>query len=651
MRLQLHKIATMVVIAAMALSSCSTETTEFDSSDDVVVDKDEILDLESYGYVNLAGITFSVDVEDESFNDETVSEISSSATRSATRSDETTDETTDEAADEAADPADGYFVTITNEDSGEVVFNDTFAVAKTSELLTLKAGYYTLYVCSHSEIPSTAWGQKIYASEEKRLTVGDEAVTEIGSVTCRLATIKTQVAISADMREVFDVDSTETPFTVTLTYGTAEMVYTNDKLYDSTASTEVNEANTGYFAPQDGMEKINITMRGLYNSANANEDPVYQEIEWSQTITGVASGQSRMITIRVDNSESSKVLISFEVQKWSYEETLGVNIFSTSFGLAMAEDTIADPDDEETFESDKNAPVLALSSGSVTDVYQISSSTVDEDSETYSPLYKATLTPQSDSSISLIQVIVSSTNTGLTDSVVAMGYTDLYVPIFNNGVVTSSMSSYITAKEDSSTGAVTLTAKYAGISALYKYAGTHTLKVMATDSEGRTSYTDLAIESAGSAGSGPAPTLTWATGEFGVLTDITNASSMTLVLEVESAAGIDSMVLDIDSDVLVASELEAVGLSTTMDVANPTESVEEGLSTLGIPVGSQVKGQTSLSIDISIFIPMLAGISFDGDAAYTTFNVTVTDANGEVSRSIMLVCYYENEVVVDQVEE
>lgn len=112
------------------------------------------------------------------------------------------------------------------------------------------------------------------------------------------------------------------------------------------------------------------------------------------------------------------------------------------------------------------------------------------------------------------------------------------------------------------------------------------------------------------------------------------ADQMTVLVNITSEAqgGFTDLTIDINSTTLTSDILSGVGIGTNLDLVNPG-SMKLALESLNLPTGSDVKGKTSLSIDISQFVPLL-GIYGAGDHKFV---VTVTDANGTTVRTLHFV--------------
>ncbi len=144
------------------------------------------------------------------------------------------------------------------------------------------------------------------------------------------------------------------------------------------------------------------------------------------------------------------------------------------------------------------------------------------------------------------------------------------------------------------------------------------------------------------------PEITWLGGydfstRYTIYTDAEVAAGAVnpeVALSITSETGITEMLLTIDSETLTEEELAGVGLPQEIDLIaagddyDPNDSNTLGykLEALGLPFGDDVLGQTSLSIDISGFISLLAIVG----PGETNFIISVTDDKGTIVRTIML---------------
>lgn len=104
------------------------------------------------------------------------------------------------------------------------------------------------------------------------------------------------------------------------------------------------------------------------------------------------------------------------------------------------------------------------------------------------------------------------------------------------------------------------------------------------------------------------------------------------MFDVESATGIISFNIHIESGSLSPEELAMVGLAADMDLVNPGD-LADPLVNLGFPVGDDVKGATSCHFDITTFLGLLGVLGPDEHK----FHLTVTDAEGTLECYIGLI--------------
>ncbi len=94
-------------------------------------------------------------------------------------------------------------------------------------------------------------------------------------------------------------------------------------------------------------------------------------------------------------------------------------------------------------------------------------------------------------------------------------------------------------------------------------------------------------------------------------------------VDITSKLPLAHLYVKIDSQTLPPDELATIGLTDNFDLAEPGDLVE-GLTSLGFPYGDKVKGQTSVTFDITQFIPMLTLLG-EGES---NFILTAEDESG-----------------------
>lgn len=107
-----------------------------------------------------------------------------------------------------------------------------------------------------------------------------------------------------------------------------------------------------------------------------------------------------------------------------------------------------------------------------------------------------------------------------------------------------------------------------------------------------------------------------------------------LIIDSEAEGGIIAFEVKIESTSLTPEELKGVDLSDVLDLVNTSsQPYGEALEGLGFP--TNVGGQSHVEFKITGFVPMLAGLD-GGRSATHKFILTVTDANGTTTRTLIL---------------
>lgn len=574
------------ILATIALCiGCDRESVNFDNNSSTNNDG-------AVGYLSISTMSLTVEEDSEVYDDGT----------RATSSTRTT-------------AIDDFYVILVSSDN-DTVYNDTYAtITSLEEPLALAPDVYSLVVTSAVNIPLTAWEIPHYKGAQE-VTIVKNTTTTIESFVCSLDNIKTSVTLAADLNDLFQADSeAEQPLEVTLAIGNSELVY--DRV----------ETRAGYFAAPSESNTLEVTLSGMYNTAAADEAPNYTLIEgWKQTLSDVRAGQWRKIYIKVLNASSGNVEFEITVETWTYDEEIVVDVMSNNY-LLQQEEALDDPENEIT---DPEAPIVTLDGQDITTPFMVTSSLFDFDAETCSKVIKNYITPQEGCTVAALTVEIASDNEALTTMITNAGFEKCRVPL----IATNEASDYITIRTDATTGVVTLTTKYSGMARIYNYAGTHTVKVIATDNLGRTSYTSYTIEVITDEVEGDGPSVVWQGGySFNERYNVSFASYPEVVIDITSTTGITSFEVEITSVTLTEEELEGMKLAKTMDLINPaTDEMASALKSLGFPVGSDLMGSTYIQVDITEFMPALSILG----AGHTDFKLTVGDASGVTSKTIQL---------------
>ena len=587
---------------------------------------------EEVGYIVTSGLSVSV-ADNEIIStttgesSPTKSESSGSEATNLTRSNNTqsaVDSTITKADPSTTEASDDYKVTILNTKTSETM-NYTYADLKKEENQKIPVAPGTYKISAES--PDYAsymtgdyyanWDMPVYAgSVTKNVIKATE--TTVNDLVCSLANIRTSVSLTPDLQSLFlpDDQATEQLPALTVTLSVGE----NSLVYDRAAA---DGEKYGYFKAVEATNTITVELKGAYNKASGDVEPEYVPVKWTREITGCKAGQWRKISIHVTNASQGNIQFQMTVENWVYDQKIDVDVTNL---YAFGEEVI--PDEEL---SDANSPVVALVGHDITQGYTINQNMYNEDLGKWTENLQATITPQSDVSLRSIKLLFTSDNATLLNDLSAAGYTNNTVQIWPQN---SALTSYLLIQDES--GVVKATLKDAGMTKLFNYKGNHTVKFIAVDSKGRTSYTNLKItvSEGGSIVTG-GPTATWVNdrgGQLDVPFQLDPDNLPPVVLEIQSQTGITDFKIEISS-----TNPEFAGLVTTMfstnnlDLINPGSNAEN-LASLGFPTGDRVRNQTSLSFDISQFMSALA--VFSGEH---TFKLQVADAYGQIAKSLILI--------------
>ncbi|MBQ1938824.1 MAG: DUF4493 domain-containing protein [Alistipes sp.] len=525
-----------------------------------------------------------------------------------------------------------YYITVNEKTTGATVWQGTYAEA--AQQISVEPGTYVVSARQSEDgfIEGVAKDAPYYAGQSEDVVVYSKQ-TSTTSVTCKLANILTTVELSADLKAVFkSYDSTsEKRLKTNVSVGTDALVNS----YDFEASS-THSAPKMYFKDLAGLNSatgntMTIVLSGDYYTGDpedlANGTPdasKWKEVKMTKILTNVRAAQWRKISIDIDPNTTGNVKFTFTIESYVYDEEIAVDVTTLSETLAIEEEI---PDDEEN----PAAPNVTIN-GQEELSYTIDSSMYDADAEAWTSFLKVNITPNDNTTVKEVYALVSASDNAellaAVEAQFAKGRIDFYP--------TNAVSDYCNVAADGTT----ITVKGAGMSGLYKYAGTHTISVYTVDSQNRMKHTDLTITvSEGGSTGGAVPTIVWMKNGVDVIDQLhtltsANASSFQCKVDMGSETGFTTLEVDIVSSVLTDEELQGVGLGSHIDLINPTEEQIgslQGLGFLGEGVTS-LKGEKSASFDISGFMGLLYGIFPSSDYCY--FHITVGDANGTTKKSL-----------------
>ena len=593
-------------LAAFALlQGCKKEKIEYSTFEEEITGENGYLCLDSF------------DLQVANYAEE----ISSSSRQAETKAGE---DAAENDFSETVEAPDDYVIRILNKKTSE---EKTFTYAELKQLenqrIPLTPGNYTVSAESADYAPYTSgshyadWEMPVYYGETD-VNIVAKMDSQISELVCRLANVKATAYLTQDLRTLFMSDEEcesqgKEKLSVTLSVAGNSLLY---------GIPEIDSEKAGFFKAVEEDNTIDINLKGQYNKSAADEAPEYIPVDWKASISGCKAGQWRKISIGVTNANDGNIQFQVTVESWAYDEKVNVDIMSM---YAYTEETI--PDEEV---SDKNSPVLSIDGGDISSGYRIENSMFDEVLGKWRENLKLILTPTAGASVKTVEVRVSSDNDDLLAALEEAGYDNGTVSLYPDS---GNLGSYIVT--GSSSDALSFVLNDAGMTAIYSYKGTHKLKIVATDSENRTSYTDFTIECAAGGSVSAGPEILWKSQDGSKTYDFDkryNHDEVEIAISVSTNSAFTGFKVEIISDVLTPEALAGVGLSDKLDLLEPG-SFEEPLKNLGFPVGDQILSTKNVPFDITSFMELITMLNTNG---YCDFKLIVSDESGTTEKTIQL---------------
>ena len=161
-----------------------------------------------------------------------------------------------------------FIVTIRNSEGAQV---GQWTYAKMPELVSLPVGTgYSVSVYSHQQ-EKAAWDAPYFENEPQTFDIKANEITEVGTVTCKMANIKVSIKYSPDLKAAFGDDCKVT-------------VIAND---EGRLEFLPDEIRSGYFQAVEGSSTLVATLSGTIDGSPAEVRTVLSDVE---------AGQHRIIT-------------------------------------------------------------------------------------------------------------------------------------------------------------------------------------------------------------------------------------------------------------------------------------------------------------------------------------------------------------------
>lgn len=601
-----------LLVAAVAVCTTACSLDELNDNGQSSGNKNE-----EVGYLSLGEVLVNDDAETANLN----SQSSHSATRAKS-----------EATGE-------YWIEVIRKDSdGTPKWKGTYADAKANPIPLEPATYIVYAYQDEEKVPeaNVAEDAPYYVGKSEEVKIETKKASST-TVTCKLANIKTTVELSADLKKVFALDLEDNPLQTVVSVGTNDE-NKNTYTYPYT-STHENGPNV-YFLDVAGPNSqvgntMTIVLSGRYftgdpdDVASSADASLWKDVTMTKTLTNVRAAEWRKISIDIDHNTTGTVKFKFEVSNVVYDDEVDVDV-QTLYASLNVEDTITDDDIENPL-----APSVTIQGNAGGNLnYAINGTMYDDLDKTWSSKLDVTITPTEGSTISEVYAVVASDNDKVVPALIAAGFADARVNIFP----TNAAATYCAVADDGSR----VKLNDAAMTALYKYAGTHTISVYTVDSQKRKKHTDIVVTVSNSGGPvTAAPTIVWMKDGVDVIEEwhtltSENAASYVIDVDVDAESGFKELYVDIISDVLTEEELASANLSSHLDLISPEEkaSILQGFGFL--PQGTtSLKDETHADFIVAPFLMnMLYGVHDSqkaklDDEVPCVFQITLVDNNNE----------------------
>ena len=446
------------------------------------------------------------------------------------------------------------------------------------EAIALEGGSYRLTIYS-AEMVGAEWERPIYGAV-REFDIVRLQTTELKDIVCRLANIKVTVNYNAEIRDQLDAAYT----TMTVAIGENSLPY------------GMSEVRPGYFQPTGETSTMKLTLNCRYTGQT-------KDIVMTNTIPNVKAAQWHDITVSINHAADGTASIGVVCDTWTYEETV---IFdSEHYDLEGLKETVL-PDDTDM-------PVIKWENHDLSEEFKLSDGDFDAEGNYTNSI---NIDVEAKTPIKSLIVEVASTSSDFMSEYTS----DLpaSIDLCTTTLSDYKLSSFGYTKVGSDVKSVRI--KFGKQAQLMRaFAGTHTYTIKAVDTNGHESVASLAV----SAGSSVPPTIVW--DGYDITATHTYFPGMTCDLMVSAPSTIADFIVNIVSQDLTDEELQGVGLAANFSLVTGTQYFG-GLSTLGFPVGDEVKGKTELNLSITTFLGLLSA-QFPGDH---NFEMTVVDASGNV---------------------
>ena len=260
------KFLSLTMVVALGLCSCSMESVDYNTEQEVVVE-------ENIGYLALGGMDVTVIEDTENIDSTTRAEGVDISTFDVVITD-----------------AEGH--TVKSFKYGE----------RPQEAIALEAGIYNIAMQS-AAMTDVEWEAPVYGAQ-REVIITRKQTTEVKDMVCKLRNIKVSVSYAADIKEQLDPEFTS----MTIALAESTLVY------------GVEEERAGYFAPKAEENTLQLTFKCRYVGSD-------KDIVMTNEISGVRAAQWRKINVIVQHAADGTTNIGIQCDTWTFDEEV---VFDTT---------------------------------------------------------------------------------------------------------------------------------------------------------------------------------------------------------------------------------------------------------------------------------------------------------------------------------
>lgn len=460
------------------------------------------------------------------------------------------------------------------------------------EVITLPVGTYHLNV--HSHVPEdVAWDVPYYFASES-FDIVKNRYTDIGTIICKLKSIKTSVKFDDALAAIMD-DAAK----VTL--------LTNEKASLDFDKTTV-EKSAHFKAQSDVNNIIKTTFSGVVDG---------QSVTITKTFTNVKAGEHRIFKYALKDSggdlgDNGQPDISIDI-----DITCDI----------IDETVVIDPGEEDIIGGEENDGLPTMVGAN------LNGNSFDIDGIHNIPADGCTLIVDINSPKLLGDIEITIDSETLTPSALAELGLATQFSLVNPGQYETALVGLGFPVGSSVVDQSSLQLDISRLTSLLgsKTVANHALTIKITDKAGNILSKTISLISEAQEGGDIADLPTIVGANFnGQPFDIDQsyvvpADGCTLIVDINSPKLLADVEVTIDSETLTPDILTSVGLTDNFSLAHPG-AYAEGLTSLGFPIGDQVIGQSYLQFNITDFIPLLGLYG----AATHMFIIKATDQAGNI---------------------